>query len=159
MGSVPTSPKLLFQASVASQLTGLTRSQLREWTDRKRRGLILPDVEAEGPGRHALYGWPTLLVLRLLLTLHNDFAAEVCAWADAAKALRQQFDRTPFQSLWRMSAHFPSRETANLIDQATQAEYTGIMLPLDPHLSALAIGLALPPPDQLSLFSAIVVSR
>ena len=149
----------LFQSADALELTGLTRSQLREWTGRGRRELIPPDVDPEGPGRHALYAWQTLLVLRLLRDLHVDFAAEVGAWAPAAKALRVKLDRVSFPSLWKLSAFFPNRETALLIDGARDVDGGGIIMPLDPHLVVLASKLMLSRPDQLSLFPPMVVSR
>jgi hypothetical protein len=149
----------LFQAADALALTGLTRSQLREWTGRGRRALILPDVEPEGPGRHALFAWQTLLVLRLLLVLHTDLAAEVGAWAVAAKVLREQLDRISFPSLWRLSAFFPSRQSAQLVEGPGDVNSVGVILPLEPHLTVLATKLSQRRPDQLSLWPAMVVSR
>jgi hypothetical protein len=150
----------LFQAADALEVTGLTRSQLREWCGRSRRDLIQPDVDPEGPGRHALYAWQTLLVLRLLKSLQSDFALEVGAWAPAAKELRAELDRVAFPTLWRCSAYFPSRETARLIDSISEVGETGgIVVPLEPHLTVLAARLSLPGPQQLPLFPAMVVAR
>lgn len=149
----------LFQAADAIQLTGLTRSQLREWTGRGRRGLISPDVEPDGPGRHALYSWQTLLVLRLLRLLHNDFAAEVAAWSPAANVLRTKLDGFSFPGLWGMSAFFRDRETAALLDDPSELSSGGIVIPLDPHLSVLAMKLSLPRAAQLSLFPPMLVTR
>ena len=78
----------LFQSADALEVTGLTRSQLREWTG--RRNLISPDVGPDGPGRHALYTWQSLLVLRLLLVLHNDFAAQVGGLGAGCKASQKE---------------------------------------------------------------------
>jgi hypothetical protein len=150
---------MLFQSAAALELTGLTRSQLREWTGRGRRELVPPDVEPEGPGRHALYAWQTLLVLRILRVLHEDFAAEVGAWAPAALALRRQLEGSSFPTLWHLSVLFPNREAAQLIEDAREISGPGIVVPLDPHLLVLATKLSLAKPRQLSLFPALMVSR
>ena len=142
----------LFQSADALEATGLTRSQLREWTGRGRREIISPDVGPDGPGRHALYAWQTLLVLRLLLVLHTEYAAEVGAWAPAAKNLREKLDSTPFPSLWYLSVFFPSLHTALLVDDVSKIGHSGLILPLESHLTVLASKLSLPRPDQLSLF-------
>ena len=149
----------LFQSADVLDVTGLTRSQLREWTGRGRRELISPDIGPDGPGRHALYAWQTLLVLRLLLVLHNDYAAEVGAWAPAAKNLREKLDSTSFPSLWHFSVFFPNRRTALLIDDVSKIGNSGLILPLESHLTVLASKLSLPRPDQLSLFPPTAVSR
>ena len=149
----------LFQSADALEATGLTRSQLREWTGRGRREIISPDVGPNGPGRHALYAWQTLLVLRLLLVLHTEYAAEVGAWAPAAKNLREKFDGTSFPSLWNLSVFFPNLHTALLIDDVSKIGRSGLILPLESHLTVLASKLSLPRPDQLSLFLPMAMSR
>ena len=160
MGIIPTIDAMrLFQAADALDVTGLTRSQLREWTGRGRRELISPDVDPDGPGRRSLYAWQTLLVLRLLLVLHNDFAAEVGAWAPAVKNLREKLDRVSFPSLWRLSVFFPNRQTALLVDDVAEIGSAGVILPLESHLTVLATKLSLPRPNQLSLFPPMAVSR
>ena len=148
----------LFQSADALEVTGLTRSQLREWTGRGRRELISADVGPDGPGRHALYAWQTLLVLRLLLVLHNEFAAEVGAWAPAAANLREKLESTSFPSLWHSSVFFPNRHTALLVEDVSKIGHTGLILPLESHLTVLAAKLALPRADQLSLFPPMAVS-
>ena len=148
----------LFQAADTLALTGLTRSQLREWSGRGRRHLVSPDVEPEGPGRHALYAWQTILVLRLLNTLHSEFAMEVGSWAPAMTDLRHKLDRISFPSLWRSIVHFPNRGHADLLIAMSEVPPEGgIVLPLNPHLAILATKLSLPPPDQLPLFPAMAV--
>lgn len=149
----------LFQSADALEVTGLTRSQLREWTGRGRRELIFPDVGPGGPGRHALYAWQTLLVLRLLLVLQDEFAVEVSAWAPAARDLRQKLDDVSFPTLWHLLAFFPNRQTALLVDEVSTNGHIGLILPLDSHLAILASKLSFPRPDQLSLFLPLAVSR
>jgi len=150
----------LFQAADVIELTGLTRSQLREWSSRDRRNLVPADVEPEGPGRHALYTWQTVLALRLLKSLQTDFAVEVAAWAPAINHLRQMLEGLPFQSLWRSSVHFPNTGEASLVGPASARDKTGgLLVALDPHLLVIATKLSLPPQDQLPLFPAIAVRR
>lgn len=149
----------LFQAADVMELTGLTRSQLREWSSRDRRNLIPADVEPEGPGRHALYTWQTILVLRLLRALHTEFSVEVAAWAPGMNRLRQKLERVSFPSLWGSLVHFPNRESPELAGSSVSAPLSGVLLPLDPHLLVIATKLSLPPPDQLFLFPAVAVRR
>jgi hypothetical protein len=150
----------VFQASDVSQMTGLSRSQLREWSGKDRRHIILPDIEPAGPGRHAIYGWQTVLVLRILKVIHDDWAAEVTAWAPAMQDLRSKLERAPFPALWGTLVHFPSRTGAVLCRPGQSLpEDGGLLLPLDPHLTILATRLSQPRPDQLPLFAALVVSR
>lgn len=148
----------LFQAADAIELSGLTRSQLREWCSRDRRGLIVPDVEAEGPGRHALYSWQTVLVLRVLNEMRREYAVEVGAWAPAMKELRRRLERVSFPSLWTLSAHFQSRESATLVSCKPDPRVReGVFIPLRPHMLPLASRLSIAPPDQLPLFPARAV--
>jgi hypothetical protein len=150
----------LFQSADVLVLTGLTKSQLREWTGHGRRELLHPDVEPDGPGRHALFAWQTVLVLRVLLGLHRDFAAEVGAWAPAAKQLRAKLEAVPFLNLWRVSALFPSTHDVILTENITEAPAGGgIIVPFEPHLEVLATKLSLPRPDQLPLFPTMAVPR
>ena len=149
-----------FQSADVLELTGLTRSQLREWSSRDRRNLVIADVEPEGPGRHALFKWQTVLALRLLKEMQTRFAVEVAAWAPAINSLRQVLDGQPFQSLWRSSVCFPSCGQVELIELNSAREFiSGIVLPLDPHLLVIATKLCIPPPDQLPLFPAVAVRR
>ena len=104
----------LSQAADVIELTGLTRSQLREWSNPGRRNLVPADVEPGGPGRHALYTWQTILVLRLLRELHVDFAVEVSAWAPGMVGFRQKLERISFLSLWGSLAHFQNRDNPEI---------------------------------------------
>ena len=149
----------LFQAADVLMMTDLSRHQLREWTGRGRRALLRADVEAAGPGRHALYAWQTVLVLRLLLVLHRDFAAEVGAWAPALQTLRAKLDKVSFPALWELGVFFPNREDAELTSLPMHAGTSGVFISLEPHLSALATQLASPRPGQLSLFPAVAIGQ
>jgi hypothetical protein len=149
----------LVQSSVACGLSGLTPHQLREWCI--RRGVVAPDVAPAGPGRHALYSWQTLLVLRVLRQLHESFAVEVGAWGEAMVSLQQQVQGRAFPTLWGLGVLFLGNKKASIVRLGADGdEHLGLRLAFDPHLTVLAAGLALPgPPNQLSLFPAIVVRR
>jgi hypothetical protein len=149
----------LFQAADAIELTGLTRNQLREWTNKSRRGFLVADVAPNGPGRHALYSWQTLLVLRLLLSLQSQFAIDVGAWSPVTRKLRQLLENVSFHSLWGMRVVFSNSESVKLSDEPLDVCAGQLVLPLDPHLEFIATKLALPHPGQLSLFAAMVVSK
>jgi hypothetical protein len=147
----------LFQASQVLALTGLTRSQLREWCSRDRRDLLRPDVEPDGPGRHALYSWQTVLVLRVLRVLHADFAVEVAAWAPAMNELRSRLEGVSFPSLHSCSAHFKSPKHAAIVAGHVPAQ--GVFIELGPHLAEIAAMLRAPGTEQLPLFPATAVRR
>ncbi len=143
VGNIPTiSDMRLFQSADVLVLTGLSKSQLREWTGRGRRELLHPDVEPDGPGRHALFSWQTVLVLRVLLVLHRDFTTEVGAWAPAAQQLRGRLEHLPFLNLWRLCALFPSTTDVILTENIAEAGTGGIVIPLEPHLEVLATKLS-----------------
>ncbi|HEY8263651.1 MAG TPA: MerR family transcriptional regulator, partial [Methyloceanibacter sp.] len=55
----------------ACQLTGLSTEKLREWTS--RRALIPADVKPRRKGSPAKYTWQTILILRLAVTLREQF--------------------------------------------------------------------------------------
>lgn len=149
----------LFQAADAIDLSQLTRHQLREWTGSGRRALLRPDVEPAGPGRHALYAWQTLLVLRLLGTLQREFAVEVGAWAPAARALREELADVMLGSLWRSSVVFRSMHTAEIASEFPEVSEQAIWMPLANHLDVFAERMSLPRPNQLPLFAPMAVSR
>ena len=149
---------MMFQAADVVLLTGLTVSQLREWSSSRRRNLIPADVDAAGPGRHALYSWQTILVLRLLRELRDDFAVDLAAWAPALVELRQELQGISFPSLWGTLLTFQSRHSPPLLSARTPALRTGIVIPLDPHLLPIATKLSFPPPDQLFLFPVASVT-
>lgn len=148
-----------FQASDVTELTGLTRHQLREWSARDRRDLVRADFEGDGPGRRALFTWQTVLALRLLKTLHTDFAVEISAWAPGMNRLRQEVERISFPCLWGSLVYFASRENPELIYGPQPAPLAGIVVPLDPHLAVIATKLSLTMPDQLFLFPTVAVDQ
>jgi hypothetical protein len=147
----------LVQAADASRLAGLTGHQLREWC--ARRAVVTPDVPGAGRGRHALFSWQTVLALRLLREIHERFGAEVGAWKGAIEELRQLLQGRSFPSLWSTVVAFPDREHARLVDERFVAPEAALLLPLAPHLEALAHDFAFPADQQLPLFAAVGLRR
>lgn len=149
---------VLYQASDTLALTGLTKSQLREWCS--VRNLLPPDVLPSGPGRHALFTWQTALALRVLKAVRDDWAGEVASWAPSLRKFRKGLDQVPFPALWGTAVAFDQQRTPSIVRlPLTVDELGALIMPLDPHLTVLARSLALPPPDQLHLFPAMAVAR
>lgn len=146
----------MIQTKDVLRLTGLSTDQLREWTS--RRGLLKPDVQPSGPGTLALYGWQTVLALRLAVTMRKSFHMELEAHRSLLEGLRHRLAATSFLGLLGFSlACFPDGEWTILrpgehppIDQDV------VVLRLDPHLEILAAAFA-PHEDmrQLPLFAAL----
>ncbi len=147
----------LMQAADASRLAGVTPHQLREWC--ARRGIIVPDVPGAGRGRHALFSWQTVLALRLLRELHERFGVEVGAWKGALGEFRKLVHGRSFPGLWNVLVMFSDRDHARLLDDRSVLGETLLMLPLRPHLQAIAQDFALPPEPQLPLFPAVGLRR
>lgn len=148
----------LYQAADTLQLTGLTKSQLREWCSVRK--LVPADTLPAGPGRHALFSWQTALALRLLKSIHDNWAGEVASWAEPIRAFRAAIEQTAFPSLWGAVVSF-DQDRRPTLSRPTSAPIDGpaLILPLDPHLLVLASCLAIPPPDQLDLFPAMAVGQ
>jgi hypothetical protein len=148
----------LVQASDASQLSGLSPHQLREWCG--RRAVLVPDVPAAGRGRHALFSWQTILALRILLEIHDRFGAEVGAWRVAIGQCRDLLRGRPFPGLWGVSISFPSCTEAQLVEYHSPHLIDPLLtIPLAPHLEALALAFSMPENQQLPLFSAVEIRR
>ena len=148
----------LVQASDAIRLSGLTSHQLREWCG--RRAVVVPDVPAAGRGRHALFSWQTILSLRVLNELQNRFGIEVIAWRHGIGRCQEILRESSFPGLWGTSIAFPNANDASLMRNREHLELGAlVILPLDPHLRALAVDDAAPPELQLPLFAAIEVRR
>lgn len=125
------------QSSDALRMTGLSESQLREWCG--RRGIFQPAVPARGPGRLALYSWQDVIALRVLLEIFTTFGGKASAWAGGISDLRQRLNGQFFPDLWGKFAIFADRNTA-ILGSASQISLSGaaLIVPLDPHLTALA---------------------
>ena len=151
-------PMRLFQAADVVELTGLSGDQLREWSNPRRRNLVPADVSPDGPGRHALYSWQTVLVLRLLRELREHFAVEIGSWAPGMVEVRQHLIGVSFPSLWGTLLTFRDKNHPLLLSAQTPDVPTGVIIALDPHLLPIATKLSFPSPDQLFLFPVHAVS-
>lgn len=147
----------LVQASEAIRLSGLTAHQLREWCG--RRAVVVPDVPAAGRGRHALFSWQTILSLRILNELHDRFGTEVSAWRQAIAGCQEVLRGRSFPSLWGASMVFLSTSEARLIQNEERDASSYLVVPLDPHLHALASDDRGPLGLQLPLFAALRMPR
>ena len=126
-----------------------------------RRAILAADVPPNGPGRHALYSWRTILSLRVLNELHVRFGVEVGGWAHSIRTLRDILEPRSFHSLWGAAALFRGREdeTAVLEIRNIPTDRGRIVLPLDPHLEIVAYGLKFESGvPQLQLFPATLVA-
>ena len=147
----------LIQSADACRLTGLTSHQLREWCS--RRAILLPDVPGGGRGRHALFSWQTVLVLRLLHELHERFGVEVGARKVAMEDCRRLLNGRAFPGLWTTTAVFTNRHQVRLSDDRELVTEALLVLPLEPHLQSIADGFAFPPQAQFPLFRAVELRR
>ena len=148
----------MIPAGRVQNLTGLTPNQLREWSH--RRDLIPPDVDADGPGRPALYSWKTVLLLRIAVVLRQRFRIELQAHKDLLHALRDLFSGVPFQSLRGCVLALRAMEHGELFSEGMVrvggSDPDTLFLGLDPHLDVLETEFA--PQDQsgqLPLFRAV----
>ena len=147
----------LVQSADAARLTGLTPHQLREWC--ARRAILSADVEGQGPGRHALYSWQTILALRLLATLRAEYAVEIASWAPFARAFRARLQSISFLELWDQKLWILSAQSFELINSAQRPD-KGLLIALDPHLEAIALAFSFEgAPEQLPLSRAHEVPR
>lgn len=140
----------LLQASDAARLAGITAHQLREWCG--RRELLSPDVPGAGRGRHALFSWQTVLALRLLNEIRERFGAEVGAWKEGIEQVRSLLQGRSFPGLWSASVIFYDRGAARLVDERPVVSEALVVLPLAPHLRAIAQAFEFPAEPQLQLF-------
>ena len=141
---------------IASQLTGLSTDKLREWTS--RRALVPADVRPKCKGSPAQFSWQTVLVLRIAVLLREDFRLELQAHKASFGRLRKALRATSFIALWgRNLALAPGGVWTISERDDTQPGHSTLMIDLDPHLSILRDGFALPDASgmagQLDLFS------
>ena len=133
----------MFRASDAIAMAGVTQHQLREWT--ARRCILPADAPGRGRGKHALYSWSTILVLRIMADLHARFHIEVGYWAALAPRLRAEMSERSFVSLYGQVLTIVGFDAYQLLPWRTALlEKAVIWVPLDEHLAALAgdLGLA-----------------
>lgn len=140
---------------VASQLTGLSTDKLREWTS--RRALIPADLRPKSKGSPAKFSWQTILVLRVAVLLRDHFSIELQAHKTAFADLRKLLRAQSFIALWgKRLALGPGGAWSFVGDGLTISEADALLIALDPHLTILRDGFALPGANdegQLDLFS------
>ena len=148
----------MIPAGQVQTLSGLTASQLREWSH--RRDLIPPDVDARGPGRPALYSWQTVLLLRIAVVLRERFKIELQAHKAFLHALRGLFVGVPFPALRGCLLALRAMEHGEILPEGMVrvggSDPDTLFLRLDPHLDVLEAEFA--PQDQigqLPLFRAV----
>ncbi|MCU4181775.1 helix-turn-helix domain-containing protein [Bosea sp. BH3] len=140
----------------AIRLTGLSTATLREWTS--RRALIPADVPPKNQGSPARYGWQTILLLRLAVTLRDRFHLELQAHRGLFADLKLGLARASFIALWGKALVLQGGDRWSLLDEGNPASLheDGIVIRLQTHLEALSCGFAFSgptsPPGQLELF-------
>lgn len=144
----------------ATQLAELSTDQLREWTT--RRALIPADLQSRGRGASAQFAWQTLLVLRIAVSLRDRFHIELEHHRPLFAALREHLSQTSFIGLWgrALAIYDVARWEILAAGQAPASAEQAIVVLLDPHLTVLSHGLALPgrPSEgQLELLPAIAL--
>lgn len=146
----------MFQSFQMVELTGLTKSQLREWCS--VRQLLPSDIIPEGPGTHAMFTWQTAISLRILKSIQDDWAGTVSAWAPVVRDFRAEIEGTSFPTLFGHVVVFDSLSSMIIQKETELKGGSGVLVvPLDPHLEVLASKLAIPLPDQLPLFPPMAV--
>jgi hypothetical protein len=145
----------------ALQLTGLSVATLREWTS--RRALIPADVPPKKQGSSAQFSWQTILVLRLAVTLKDNFRLELQAHRSLFGALRRSLKGRSFIALWDQALVLRGRGEWAFVDTGSAKALQGdaVIVQLNPHLEVLATGFSFPRPlemaGQLDLFCFIPI--
>lgn len=152
---------MLVTTREATRLTGLSTDQLREWTS--RRALVPADVQRRGHGSAAQYSWQTILLIRIAASLRVRFRIELHAHRPVLADLRTALGRMSFVALWGRSVAIYDVSRWALLSAADESsrDVDAIVVRLDPHLTILSEGFALPhprSPGQLELFPARSVS-
>lgn len=141
---------------LACQLTGLSTERLREWTS--RRALIPADVRPRRKGSPAKYTWQTILILRLAVTLREQFHIELQAHKGLFDGLRRELRAKSFIALWGRSVALVGKNRWMLLDTVDGQPPADdvLLLRLNAHLEVLSAGFALPGPaaalGQFDLF-------
>ncbi len=149
---------MFVQFTRAAEIAGITEHQLKEWCMRRR--LIRPDVLPHGRGHNALFGWHTLLALRLLAEVHKRFGGTVAHWGPVMDALRVSLEGYSFPALYGHLAIYDGERLLITLPSSLHARHSHVVLPLDKHLTD--ISRALSPEDheiQLSLLGPQLVKQ
>lgn len=137
----------------ASQLTGISTNKLREWTS--RRALIPADIRPKSQGSPAKYLWQTILLLRIVVTLHDGFHIELQAHRQLFASLRRGLRGVSFVDLSGKALAIYADERWAWVDEAEASLPTNdaILIRLTPHLDALSQGFGLPRPSSFPVSS------
>ena len=145
----------------ALQLTGLSAPTLREWTS--RRALIPADAPPRNQGSSAQYSWQTILLLRLAVSLRDQFHLELQAHRSLFASLRQGLRGGSFIALWDKVLALLGNDEWLLLDEdrAEPWRQDAIVILLNPHLIVLSERFSLPTrassTGQFDLFPATPV--
>jgi hypothetical protein len=116
------------------------------------------DVAPTKKGSPAKFSWQTLLVLRLALTLRDDFNLELEAHREAFAVLKLLLLSHSFIALWGARIALSCDGVWMLVESGSEPPADdAVLLRLDPHLQALSEGAAAlelsDGPRQLDLFT------
>lgn len=142
--------------ALVSSLTGLSTTQLREWTN--RRALVPADVPPAGKGSSAKFTWQTVLIIFVAMTLKSRFHLELQAHRGLFSELSNAWRQASFVGLWNKKLMVAAHGRWAIVDvtDAIDDENDALYIQLNPHLEKLATGFALPAltstPGQLDLF-------
>ena len=144
------------QAADVRAVTGLSRDELREWTNRHK--FIEPDTKPSGRGRFAQYSWQTVLVLMVLKELRDRYSVTLSKWGKPMRELRSELESVPFHSLYGKVVHFESTQgRPTLVAPEGRWESSCLAVAVDSHLNAIVSKLSGSPPDR-TLFPAVAVT-
>ena len=149
----------LVTSSDVQKLTGLTSDQLREWT--VRRKLIEPDAKPNGPGTRARFAWQTVLLLRIVVVLKDQFHVELQAHKPSFASLSSRLNQASFPSLRGTAAVLRAGGGAEVvaIEELLSVEGDFLSVALDAHLDVLSSGFGfVEPVRQLPLFPVRAVA-
>jgi hypothetical protein len=150
----------LVPTPIACKLTGLSTEKLREWTS--RRALVPADVRPKRKGSPAKFTWQTILVLKVAVLLRDQFSLELQAHKESFDALRTALRERSFLTLWGCRlALCPGSGWTILEPDNDTLPVDAVVIALDPHLTVLRDGFALPDAadGQLDLFSLPALRR
>lgn len=137
-------------------LVDLTADQLREWTN--RRAFIPADIKPKGSGSPARYSWRTVLLLRVVIVLKDEFRVELQANRNLFAAIREELAGFSFPALWGMALALHGMRWCEVIDPRAPVAMDGnvLVVHLDSHLEVLSVGFRISEPmPQLPLFPAL----
>lgn len=126
--------------------------------------MVPADVRPRQKGSPAKFSWQTVLILRIAFLLRAQFSLELEAHKASFASLRKELRTTSFIGLWGRRLALSSDGAWTLVDPGAPApDVDALLIRLDPHLTVLRDGFALPDVaaarGQLDLFSLPAVHR